>query len=848
MWDSRSQGVVPAAGSAGAALLFAILMQPLSSAGSELLSEAVCWATLPALFTYGKRRNASTTSTTTLPPHHKSQPASSGSLWATAVAIGLVSYYRAEVGLVVLLVTAPAPGDPALTPLILSAERQLLPDRQSSKPPPFPPSFWAPLVDTVWGTSLVASFTILTTAERSIAQYALSSLPVAALLLVFVSLIPKATGRRYRFTPHINFEDDISPLAGRVFVVVALGLALQATMYGETTGSILPTLAQGLAKACSWYFTIHTASHTSWAIAPTIATFSIVATRNPFTQPSDTQVLSQAFVSLLTLGQVIYMLPKQVKEKSALWVFILVFLVPYTANILAINTAQSAAARSFDQHQQHPVEALVDKAHTDLEALLKRQSQNYTAACKEYRRRYGFEPPQGFEEWYDYAVANESPILDDFDAISSAVAPFRGLSGSEIVKIMNTAYDAADSDLWRCTFSSRRGKTECHHPYRSFDRHIGMMFDRMLGNFRDTLPDVQFLVNHLDEPRVLARIPKTSSGAPYGKTHLEMTNWSRKPSWEMLTRSCTWKSSVGDFRREREPETFGLPFVTNRSAIMDLCQHHEYEAMHGLFMSPTSLRLIEGFVPILSTGAPSTMGDLLFPSPAYIEKEFQYDEAHDIEWEDKRNNLYWAGSTTGGYASDDHWGNYQRQRFVQLAQNLGGWQHKYLRENRGVVSRIKSAFLNGRLFDVAFTRIFQCDRRRCRDQKAYFGVKSWADKDQALRSRLVFDLDGNGISGRYYKLLASQSVPLKQTLLREWHDERLVPWVHYVPVSQGMEELPELVLYLTSTERGRQTAMEIAEKGREWFSLAFRNVDMSIYTYRLMLELARLQDPEREAS
>ncbi|GJC88510.1 beta-1,2-xylosyltransferase 1 [Colletotrichum liriopes] len=244
------------------------------------------------------------------------------------------------------------------------------------------------------------------------------------------------------------------------------------------------------------------------------------------------------------------------------------------------------------------------------------------------------------------------------------------------------------------------------------------------------------------------------------------------------------------------------------------------------------------------------MGDILFPSPAYMEDEFIYDEHNDVEWSKKSNNVYWAGSSTGGLASDERWKQYQRQRFVALAQNLQKpeqQKHIYLRQVNGVIERVASSFLNSRLYDVAFTRIFQCERTQCRDQKSYFNVRSWVDKNEALRSRLVFDLDGNGISGRYYKLLASKSTPLKQTLLREWHDDRLVPWVHYVPVSLGMGELPELVTYLTTTEPGQRRAREIAEQGKDWYSNAFREVDLAIYTYRLLLELARLQDPNRQA-
>lgn len=63
-----------------------------------------------------------------------------------------------------------------------------------------------------------------------------------------------------------------------------------------------------------------------------------------------------------------------------------------------------------------------------------------------------------------------------------------------------------------------------------------------------------------------------------------------------------------------------------------------------------------------------------------------------------------------------------------------------------------------------------------------------------------------------------------------------------------MEKLPELVSYLTLTETGQTRARGVAEQGREWYSKAFRGVGMTIYMYRLLLELARLQNPKREAS
>src|SRR5699024_8686197 len=152
----------------------------------------------------------------------------------------------------------------------------------------------------------------------------------------------------------------------------------------------------------------------------------------------------------------------------------------------------------------------------------------------------------------------------------------------------------------------------------------------------------------------------------------------------------------------------------------DLCHHPEYKKTHGLLERLASGQLIEGMVPVLSTGGFSTMGDIIFPSPAYIQDGFKYDPVGDVEWEDKRDNVYWAGSTTGGYAADDQWRLYQRQRFVELAQNLAAGPYSYLRDVGGVITRVTSPFLNSRLFDVAFTRINQCKKKHCREQQDYF--------------------------------------------------------------------------------------------------------------------------------
>ncbi|DAA76093.1 TPA_exp: Uncharacterized protein A8136_1130 [Trichophyton benhamiae CBS 112371] len=829
-----------------AALLCSVLVHRLAAGPVELCSEILCWLALPALFraagrSLGSRARSSRAGTGPLSLRYSPQRSSSSlSVWTAALCIVLSCLFRAEIRLLAFF------EQPALTPLLLLAQRHFgsstsfASSSSSSSASAAASSSWLfyPLANTLWGTLLVAVLFIITLSDWDFRGHALSALPVLALFGAYLTFMPKSDRKKKAsLLPDVNAEDAVLPVSLRVVPLLLVSLGVEVVLFGWPSGGVLATLILGFAKSLSWYSIIKAARYSSWCTAAATGTFGILSTLSPFMQSSDTKALSHVIASLFALGQTIHTLPRHVSNKSALWIFSLVSLGPFMANIIAIKSAYSSQLATYSKH---PVETLIHRGTKDFEELLGRQSQNYTAAHAEYQRRYGIEPPPGFEAWYNFARSHQSPIIDDFDMIHTAVSPFRRLSGKQVLETMDRAQSTADSELWRCTFHGTRAKTQCHHPSRSFDRHIQLLFDTLLKDVPGALPDVKFLVNHLDEPRVIVPPGKKEVDG----TQFKLTNLSRQPAWEPITKNCHSEDSHSGNR----VETYGLPFVTNRTEDMNPCTHPEYATMNGLFMSPTSLRLFEGLVPILSTGSPLTMGDILFPSPAYIESEFQYDGKNDVEWHKKRNNLYWAGSTTGAFAQTGSWKHFHRQRFVTLAQNLETRKHKCIRETNGVISSVKSYFLNTRLYDVAFTKIFQCKTTYCREQRTFFPSKPWADKDKAFRSRLVFDIDGNAISGRYYKLLASKSTPLKQTLLREWHDDRLVPWVHYIPVSQSMEELPELVSYLTSTESGRRRAKEVADQGREWFSRAFRGVDMTIYIYRLLLELARLQDPERQAS
>ncbi|KAI1338827.1 hypothetical protein F5Y15DRAFT_385449 [Xylariaceae sp. FL0016] len=826
-------GIDPLTRSAAAALFFSFLARWLISNDSgrhpelELLSEAVCWVMLPLGGLAKVKRFPSSPTKGDSPFLTPEKPSTSTfASWVVASGLATMAFFRVMPTMVELI--------PAVTPLLLIAQRTLEGDMRTVRTS----DSWlfGPLAGTVWGSTLFAAFAAIALSDWDWPGLAVSTIQVVALLAVYVVFVLQSEGE-HGSLPSVHSIEGLSSLSRKVLVLLASAMTLDLIVFGFPKTNFFYVLAVGTCKALSWHHMILISQKSSWLIATAVNTFAIATTRNVFAHYSDVRLLSQMSASLLSLGQTIHILPREAKSKSCLWVFSLLTLLLVFIQFYFEQGALSLATTHF---HDHPVERLAQNAKTKFENLLLNQSSTYAAAEAEYKYRYGVDPPPGFEDWYYFAKASDSPIIDDFDTIYHGISPLWKLSGQEAHDMISRVQEESNRELWHCVFSGYSEKTRCHHPRRSFDRNIASSLDRLLrgstglaNNFRD----IKLLINHLDEPQVL--LPPTNHRRD---GILNFADLSRRPAWDTITRPCENRSIA---QNRPAVEHSGIPFVSNPALSMDLCTHPEYSTMHGFALSPTSFRLVEGMVPVLSAGAPSTMGDILYPSPSYLDAAFQYNEAHDVDWDRKQNRLYWAGSNTGGYAHDDSWHQYQRQRFVALVQNLETQQHYYLDESEDLRSKVESKRLFTRLYDVAFTRIFQCETRQCRDQRAYFKRKSWVDGDEAFNSRLAFDIDGNGISGRYYKLLASRTTPLKQTIFREWHDDRLVPWVHYVPVSMGMEELPELVMYLTSTIEGEAVAKNIAEQGRELFHKALREVDMTIYIYRLLLELARLQDPER---
>ena len=253
--------------------------------------------------------------------------------------------------------------------------------------------------------------------------------------------------------------------------------------------------------------------------------------------------------------------------------------------------------------------------------------------------------------------------------------------------------------------------------------------------------------------------------------------------------------------------------------------------------------------PVFSQSKISSFQDLVYPSPWYWANKVPYVERQDYEWPKKESKLYWRGSTTGGYSRNGGWRRQHRQHVVaavnadDAALTLESATDRG--ETRWRVHQAPKSRLS-QLFDVLFSHVGQCDDGDCQAQRQAFTVAPTAKQEGAWRYKYLLDVDGNAFSGRFYAFLRSHSLPFKMALFREWHDEWIRPWAHYVPLSLEATEYYEAVRYFDQEEQGRAQAIQLAEAGRDWANKVLRNQDMEVWFFRLMLEYGRLVDDDRE--
>ncbi|BEI86445.1 hypothetical protein CcaverHIS002_0607320 [Cutaneotrichosporon cavernicola] len=511
---------------------------------------------------------------------------------------------------------------------------------------------------------------------------------------------------------------------------------------------------------------------------------------------------------------------------------------------------------SNNPNAPHPIPTLLTLGEEKWASLLAAQSQTLLEAVDEYQRRYGRAPPRGFDKWWDFARAHDVVLPDEYDGIHWDLAPFWALPKDELrrrlkaVEVMDDVFvlelrngtvfvDIEESGLqWNGTESRARQTTE------------------MLASIAEYLPDLRATFSIFDQPQIYlswARRDSLVSLGQQGKrtSHLEEVD----DGYVRLTRSCAPDSAF----RTTPNATSGRSLIYDHTAASDICANPYLAPLHGLTIEPhepdSYPRPHTQVLPLFSLAKTSLNSDILItPLDQFARPK------KDWAWENKRDpRLYWRGSPTG--ISMMHkgvpWRDSHRWRLHLFANNATG-------ERDVLVPRLTAGSSVGlhteRMDAIARSKWFfnmklagepiQCDQAdgTCDEMQEEI---SWAKFDPpaaARASKFLLDIDGNGWSARFRRLMASNAVVIKTGIFTEWFAPHLVPWFHYVPSKLDFSDLDTIMAFFTGTPGQRlafdETARALGHNGKCFVQRMFRYADMQAYMLRLFLEYARVIAPD----
>ncbi|KAI0409297.1 capsular associated protein [Xylaria palmicola] len=556
-------------------------------------------------------------------------------------------------------------------------------------------------------------------------------------------------------------------------------------------------------------------------------------------------------------------------------------------SLFHINVSNPFATR------QHAIRTLTRDAQVRFKRLLEKRSVTLQQAASRYRERRGRHPPPGFDTWF-YAAQNRSAIVveDFFDRIYHDLNPFWAFDAAHLRRMIKSEphyIRVRDGKVW---FVSDH--LELRQPWVQ-------RWTELVGEMMPNLPDLDMILNVMDETRVLVPwedmekyvaeelrqrkvFPSSEATAEYTKyqdEHQEEDEHTIRVEWISGEEHQYWDhyrvtcppdtpgrnvSSLQSLDRPPQYPAQPLPFtaggfIQNFTASKDPCLQPHLRGMHGTFIESVSMATTHSLFPIFGGCKLPRNNEILIPAGMILDSDdlFSGGDSHGGDWAQKKNELVWRGVASGGRHKDENWWGFHRHRFIQM---MNGTTVSLLEASEDVAPSFNLSSINeyqtraqrngslgqwlSSFSDVAFVR-FECfpaqNGPRCPYLDPYMKVRPSMQMKNEYEYKFLPDIDGNSYSGRFRAFMQSTSLVLKSTIYAEWHDDRLIPWVHFVPFDNTFVDLYAILEYYLTGHDGE--ASKIAEAGRSWANKVMRREDMMLYVWRLLLEYARVMDPSR---
>ncbi|KAK7743357.1 hypothetical protein SLS62_010631 [Diatrype stigma] len=412
-------------------------------------------------------------------------------------------------------------------------------------------------------------------------------------------------------------------------------------------------------------------------------------------------------------------------------------------------------------------------------------------------------------------------------------------------------------------------------------------------SYRSEIPLDQVMKNYTGLAKIDANGEKAK---PYDPAWIESANY-----WDLTRAACAPDSPsrnvppLEDLEQlPRFPPDDWAPdwqyygYVRNFTAALDPCLQPHLRGLHGTFIEPLTMSTSRELIPLFGGSKLPTNNEILIPGAMYLTDDPFYSggKEHGPPWAHKKTGVVWRGVASGGRNKKENWTHFQRHRLIEM---LNGTTVAEIERNASMLSMSgegesssSSSGSAGEKDEVAKARAptfempplskYDFPRRRdgqvghwlrefanagfvnllcfpadseCDYVAPWFGEVPSVPMAEQYEYKFMPDVDGNSFSARFRGLLSSTSLPLKATVYAEWHDDRLVPWLHFAPLDNTLQDLWAVLDYFTRNRDGDNAARFLAEEGTAWGAKVLRREDMLLYVWRLLLEFARVCDERR---
>eukprot|EP00835_Amoeboradix_gromovi_P006052 NODE_648_length_5566_cov_0.226450.p1 type:complete len:640 gc:universal NODE_648_length_5566_cov_0.226450:3350-5269(+) len=398
-----------------------------------------------------------------------------------------------------------------------------------------------------------------------------------------------------------------------------------------------------------------------------------------------------------------------------------------------------------------------------------------------YSSHYGPLPSE-FESWFRFAKANQCRI-NRYDQLNAQLRQFKR-SPKDYKQIL-TLLPAFFNNTQLTKMSVKDGKVNI-----TINSDRAAAYVPIFEKIQALLPNMNFLVNTHAQPIIMHRNRYTDGFLEENS----LSKFNQNPSGVNMI-----DLTVQNPDRSNFTSTLRL-----RDLMSESCRADQYrnslEQGYGLFINAPEEYQTLNLFPLLSWGGyPGCTNDILIPSVYHYEYRKLTEVKSDYpSWKYKSNTLLWRGATSGNpfynnvhitYKPDHICTGYDvcttNQTRITKPELYADRIWFYSHRQRAVTT---SDLFQG-ILDIQFVNGAEM-AVELQEETFKFYSKPWRlSFSRFFNSKFILDIDGNGYSGRFLKLLRGNSLIFAAHYATDWFSDIIIPFYHYVPVNMGYDKI-----------------------------------------------------------